>query len=309
MSPGEMPAPSGDATGNATDPRRSVRAAGTRARVLAVALLAVVLLVAGTGLTLASLRADADRAFAAAARSFSAREAAAIRATDAARAAMADARATVTASTGRLLSDEPRTRLARAIDGVEPALRSAERELTSAHALAVRPVDDGPLSAGTRVRDRAERLAGTRFAEAARLDRAVRTLAEPVSDVDAAVASWQEEQDRILRQRYHNRVQAAGWLPELDQCQGSVDVTAHYGVPTIAEHWSCGGKDFPDDPGTVIVLTGERAGVYRVEGIVAMLNQRTATSADIPRGYDLIYQTCQNGQSATMSMTALTRIG
>jgi hypothetical protein len=33
-----------------------------------------------------------------------------------------------------------------------------------------------------------------------------------------------------------------------------------------------------------------------------------ATVADIPHGYDLIYQTCQNGQSTTMSLTALTKL-
>jgi hypothetical protein len=104
-------------------------------------------------------------------------------------------------------------------------------------------------------------------------------------------------------------VHAAGWYPELDACLGSVDLTARYGVPTIAEHWSCGGRDFPDEAGTLITLTGLRAGTYRVEGIVAMLNQDTATTADLPRGFDLLYQTCQNGRSSSMSMTGLTKVG
>ncbi len=74
------------------------------------------------------------------------------------------------------------------------------------------------------------------------------------------------------------------------------------------EHWSCGGISFPDDAGTMITLTGVHSGTYRVEGIVAMLSETRNSSADIPRGYDLVYQTCQNGISSTISFTALTRI-
>lgn len=135
------------------------------------------------------------------------------------------------------------------------------------------------------------------------------TLAGPVHAVKAALAHWQAERARILAARYSNNVQATGWYAELDQCSGSVDISAHYdNVPTIAEHWSCGGKLFPDDAGTIITLTGVHEGTYRVEGIVAMLNSRRNTAADLPRGYDLLYQTCQNGQSSTMSFTALTKI-
>ncbi len=135
------------------------------------------------------------------------------------------------------------------------------------------------------------------------------TLAGPVHAVKASLAQWQAERARILAARYSNNVQATGWYAELDQCSGSVDISAHYdNVPTIAEHWSCGGKLFPDDAGTIITLTGVHEGTYRVEGIVAMLNSRRNTAADLPRGYDLLYQTCQNGQSSTMSFTALTKI-
>lgn len=134
-------------------------------------------------------------------------------------------------------------------------------------------------------------------------------LAVPVQAVVAALEQWQSERDRVLADRYTNNVAATGWYPELDQCTGSVDITARYqGVPTIAEHWSCGGKLFPDDAGTIIALTGVHEGTYRVEGIVAMLNSSRNTPSDLPRGYDLLYQTCQNGQSSTMSFTALTKI-
>lgn len=134
-------------------------------------------------------------------------------------------------------------------------------------------------------------------------------LAGPLQAVRDALALWQHERDRTLAARYSNTVQATGWYAELDQCAGSVDISAHYdNVPTIAEHWSCGGKLFPDDAGTIITLTGVHEGTYRVEGIVAMLNSRRHTAADLPRGYDLLYQTCQNGQSSTMSFTALTKI-
>jgi hypothetical protein len=162
---------------------------------------------------------------------------------------------------------------------------------------------------GAGVRDDARALSAFDFGAAEGVDGVADELSAPVAAVTTAMAAWQAEQDRILRERYSNNVHATGWTPELDECIGSVDVTAHYqDVPTIAEHWSCGGKDFPDDAGTVITLTGVHAGTYRVDGIVAMLNANRNSTADIPRGFDLLYQTCQNGQSSTMSFTALTKI-
>jgi hypothetical protein len=100
----------------------------------------------------------------------------------------------------------------------------------------------------------------------------------------------------------------SGWQPQIDACRGAVDITAHYGVRTLAEHSECGGSAVPKSPGAVIRVTGVDAGLYRVDGVVANLNGNTATSNDLPRGYDLLFQTCVNGYS-NMSFTGLTRIG
>lgn len=108
---------------------------------------------------------------------------------------------------------------------------------------------------------------------------------------------------------YTKNVWTSGFQNEIDQCNGAVDVTAHYGPATIAEHWSCGGRSFPTNAGSTVTITGQRAGVYRVGGIVTVLDVDVDTASDVPRGYDLLYQTCINGSSATMSFTALTRIG
>ena len=99
-----------------------------------------------------------------------------------------------------------------------------------------------------------------------------------------------------------------GFQSEIDACNGAVDVTGNYGVAVIAEHWSCGGSWFPGS-GSVITLSGVRSGTYRVGGVAAVLNANTQGTADVPRGYDLLYQTCINGSNSTMSFTVLTRVG
>ncbi len=106
---------------------------------------------------------------------------------------------------------------------------------------------------------------------------------------------------------YAVNVWTSGGQDEIDDCKGAVDLTKLYGVRTIAEHDHCGGDDFPKNAGAVVRLTGNDAGTYRVDGVVAHLNGKKNTSADIPRGYDLIYQTCDTGFT-NMSFTALTKI-
>ena len=103
-------------------------------------------------------------------------------------------------------------------------------------------------------------------------------------------------------------VWTSGFQNEIDACNGAVDVTARYGVAVIAEHWSCGGSGFPAS-GSVISLTGIRSGSYLVGGVAAVLNAHTQGTSDVPRGYDLLYQTCINGSDSAMSFTVLTRVG
>jgi hypothetical protein len=107
---------------------------------------------------------------------------------------------------------------------------------------------------------------------------------------------------------YVEVVWAAGWQGEIDACRGAVDVGDRYGTPVIAEHWSCGGSRFPGE-GSTIALTGVITGIFRVGSVVVVLNAATDKAAAIPHGFDLLYQTCRDGSSATMSFTELTRIG
>ena len=269
-----------------------------------VLLLAVVLVVRGVSLAAAQNEYDAAAAL------FQSDQALAVQTVTDGETALDEAIALLTASEGKVLTDQPRLELSDAIDAATGRLSAAAQELTAAESTAAAGnVAPALFEMGAGVRDDARALSAFDFGAAEGVGGVADDLAAPVAAVTAAMAEWQAEQDRILRERYSNNVHATGWTPELDECIGSVDVTAHYqDVPTIAEHWSCGGKDFPDDAGTVITLTGVHAGTYRVDGIVAMLNADRNSTADIPRGFDLLYQTCQNGQSSTMSFTALTKI-
>ncbi|TFD45119.1 hypothetical protein E3T55_19010 [Cryobacterium frigoriphilum] len=226
-----------------------------------------------------------------------------------AEAVLTAAETTLADSEGRVLSEEPRTTLAAALDVAETQLTAAHEELVAVeHGIDAPTTDAAFFSPGDGLRAGSAALTALHFEAATELTTITDALAGPVQAVNDAVALWQAEYDRMVSERYTNNTHATGWYPELDECIGSVDVTAHYGVPTIAEHWSCGGRDFPDDAGTIITLTGVHAGSYRVEGIAAMLNASRNSTSDLPQGFDLLYQTCQNGQSSSMSFTGLTRV-
>jgi hypothetical protein len=286
---------------------------GTRGRLIAVAALLVLVVLVGFAVRAVSLSVALGE-YDAAAAAFQADQSTAVQTVTDGESALDEAIAVLAASEGKVLTEQPRTDLAAAIEAATGRLSTAAQELTAAERVAdasfvSTTLFDLDLDIGAGVRDSAQTLASVDFAAAAGVDGIATDLTTPVAAVTQAMADWQIEQDRILAARYTNNVHATGWNAELDQCIGSVDVTAHYeGVPTIAEHWSCGGKDFPDDAGTIITLTGVHAGTYRVDGIVAMLSASRHGTADVPRGHDLLYQTCQNGQSATMSFTALTRL-
>ncbi|WEO77805.1 hypothetical protein BJQ94_01790 [Cryobacterium sp. SO2] len=175
-----------------------------------------------------------------------------------------------------------------------------------------------------------ERLAAEEAArvEAARVEAARVEAAEAERVAAAAAASAQESQAAQAAQAAQGGgtadpgddgapagpasvdkyVWTSGFQTEIDACNGAVDVTGNYGVAVIAEHWSCGGAWFPGS-GTVITLSGVRSGTYLVGGVAAVLNANTQGIGDVPRGYDLLYQTCIDGSNTTMSFTVLTRIG
>jgi hypothetical protein len=105
---------------------------------------------------------------------------------------------------------------------------------------------------------------------------------------------------------------ASGFQSSIDDCRGVVDVTSNYGLRAVAEEWGCGGAGLyyaAAAPGSVIILTGIDAGTYRSSGVVSRLNANTGNADEIARGYDLIYQTCLNGNASTEVFIGLTKIG
>jgi hypothetical protein len=274
------------------------------------AIVVIALTIAVSLAVLQGMRTEAQAQYDAEYARFESAQATGLSEIDTARAAIDSATETLAGSEGKVLVEDARTALAAAIDAAQSSVDTAATELSTqaGEAENATATDAGPFDSGSTLREGAVALASFSELQTETVTDVAGTLTPHVDAVNAAMAAWQVEQDRIIAARYTNHTHAVGWTPELDQCKGSVDLSAQYGTAAIAEHWSCGGKNFPDEPGTIITLTGVRAGTYRVEGIVKMVNQHVATVADIPRGYDLIYQTCQNGQSTTMSLTALTKI-
>lgn len=103
---------------------------------------------------------------------------------------------------------------------------------------------------------------------------------------------------------YQERVWTSGFQAQINACRGAVDLTATYGVAVIGEEWGCGGSRFPAE-GKLVRLSGVRAGLFRVGPVVAVLNAYKDSTANIPRGYGLLYQTCRNGNAHTETFTEL----
>jgi hypothetical protein len=103
-------------------------------------------------------------------------------------------------------------------------------------------------------------------------------------------------------------VWTSGFQAQLDACRGAVNLTGSYGVATIGEKWNCGGSRFPA-AGSIVKLTGVISGTFRVGGVVAVLSAYSNSTRDIPRGYQLLFQTCRGNNAHTETFTALTRVG
>jgi hypothetical protein len=99
-----------------------------------------------------------------------------------------------------------------------------------------------------------------------------------------------------------------GAQASINACRGGVDMTARYGVRTVAEHWTCGGSGFPTSRGSIVRITGIDAGIYRVKGVAAVLNAYTAHTYQIPRGYSLLFQTCRGNDSHFTEFVALEKV-
>lgn len=103
-------------------------------------------------------------------------------------------------------------------------------------------------------------------------------------------------------------VWTSGFQTQINECRGGVDLSAAYHTATVGEHWECGGAAFPETPGAIVTFTGLDAGVYKVIGLVATLDAYTAHTSNIPHGYQMLFQTCRNNNSATTIFIALERI-
>lgn len=262
---------------------------------------------------------------------------------------LASAELTLNTSAGRVLAPASRTTLADGIRAEQYQLDLVREELKNGYRLVdpAAPVTSR-FSARLGFYDAASVLRRHRFAEAADLSTVRAHLAGPVQTVKDAVLAWQTEQKRLAAvkaakaaaaaraaeaaraaaaraparawqaptaagrppagtARFNKYVWTAGWQAQIDACNGAVDLTGRYGVRVIGEHWSCGGSRFPSSG--LITLSGVLSGTYRVGGVAAVLNANTQGTGNIPRGYDLLYQTCINGSNTTMSFTVLTRVG
>jgi hypothetical protein len=148
-------------------------------------------------------------------------------------------------------------------------------------------------------------------AHAAAMAAAQAAAAKAAADAAAAAqaAARAASAARVAASTSTLNVWTAGWQSEINACRGGVDITAHYGTSTVAQHWGCGGSSFPTSAGTIIHFTGLDAGTYRVIGVVAVLDAYTAKTNQLPHGYDMLFQTCRNDDSHTTEFIALQKLG
>ncbi|WP_159601509.1 hypothetical protein [Agromyces humi] len=220
---------------------------------------------------------------------------------------LAEAEQKLVDSEGRTLDDAARQALRTAIDQARTSVDAVGAEADAAvdSAKTVK-VDHSYFAHADNLRAAAKRVTGQQLPDPASLEPVVTALDVPKQQVDAAIAAWEVQRERDSA--YVEYVRTAGYQGEIDACSDSVDITDWYGTPTVAEHWSCGGVNFPRETGTLVHFTGQVEGFYRVVGIPAYLNVYTDSLADVPGGYDLLYQTCIDGQSTNMAMVALERV-
>ncbi|HEY1531017.1 MAG TPA: hypothetical protein VGF80_09395 [Galbitalea sp.] len=158
-------------------------------------------------------------------------------------------------------------------------------------------------------------LTDTQLIKAAAPERAL--LAEQAAEAAAAAAAAAkaaaiaaaQAAARAAASGHVVNIWTTGFQAQVNACRGGVDMTAHYGMRIVAEHWSCGGSRFPTAPGSVVTFTGLDAGTYKVIGLVATLDAYTAHTYQVPHNYQMLYQTCRGGNSHYTEFIALTRIG
>jgi hypothetical protein len=283
----------------------------TRTRTLAFLVISAALAsVPASGSLVAHAEASPHPVFATA-RAAVAQRADAAKALEAARAEITVADSALQESDGKVLTPQLRTGLADQLDALRVRVRNAQSEVLVGY-LAVSPsgfasaeglpaATAGVTRSVAAIKVDEQSYAAKLAAEAAAQAAAARAAAATRAPA-RAVVSVASTGIRTIN------VWTSGFQTQINACRGAVNVTGNYGVPTIAEHWACGGSSFPG-AGATIRVTGQFAGVYRVGGVVAVLNAYTADSSQIPRGYQLLFQTCRNGDSRLTTFVALTRIG
>jgi hypothetical protein len=133
--------------------------------------------------------------------------------------------------------------------------------------------------------------------------------AEAAAAAKAAAAAAAQAAARAAAMGRTVNIWTTGFQAQVNACRGGVDMTAHYGMRIVAEHWSCGGSAFPTRPGAIVTFTGLDAGTYRVIGLVATLDAYTAHTYQVPHNYQMLYQTCRGGNSHYTEFIALQRVG
>jgi hypothetical protein len=142
-------------------------------------------------------------------------------------------------------------------------------------------------------------------------------LAQQAAEAAAAAAAAAQAAARAAAQAaaaaaahaHTVNIWTTGFQAQVNACRGGVDMTAHYGMRIVAEHWSCGGSSFPTSAGSIVRFTGLDAGTYRVIGLVTTLDAYTAHTYQVPHNYQMLYQTCRGGNSHYTEFIALTKIG
>lgn len=291
------------------------------------------LLLTGFELARTASIAQAQTRFSQAVTKTHASKAEAQKASDAAQPVITEAQEALNASAGHTLDESARETLSRALDISLELRNRALLEIETARD-ALRAAAPAAATPSSDPEPTLAAITELHFTSAPQLRAATQRLTAATDAVTAAVAAWQAEQDRIAAEAAAQAAAAAAaarpaatnragdgtyqlyvastsgaFQAALDACNGAVDISDMYFVNTAAAHWSCGGSSFPRNAGATVRLSGAFNGLYQVVGVVAVLDAASGSAGQVPRDYDVLFQTCLNNNSHTMAFVGLTRIG
>ena len=186
-----------------------------------------------------------------------------------------------------------------------PALSGASLALPTA---AVQPVHK-PAWVAPRFNAQPAMMTDAQVIKDAAPERALYARQAAEAAAAAAAAAAAQAAAAVVARSHTINIWTTGFQAQVNACRGGVDMTARYGMPIVAEHWSCGGSSFPTAAGSIVSFTGLDAGSYRVIGVVATLDAYTAHTYQVPHNYEMLYQTCRGGNSQYTEFIALQRVG